>query len=594
MSQGRVSKTDSLLVMAIDFGTTYSGYAFQFRHDYESDRIGSIFANTSWVAEGGNGLMSWKTPTTLLLNPDDSFNSFGYEAEEVYQELIENEEHHDFHYFRRFKMMLHNKMIMNRDVIIEDSGGRGFPARTVFRHSIDYLKKHFFKTIEERALNLEHKDIQWVLTVPAIWNEPAKQFMREAAVEAGIPSDNLQLALEPEAASLFCKYVPAEKQSDEDGQNMKIVPFSIGTRYMILDLGGGTGDVTVHEVVDENSLREINVASGGAWGGTNVDKAYYNMLKSIFGEDVLMKFKTERRTDMLEFQRDFEMKKRHIRDKLGQNTRPVIISVPALLSEYVRELKGMSLQDIVANSEFADKIKIKPGNKLAIARELMETLFDDPREQIVTHVRNILENQENENRISAILMVGGFSTSNIIVDAVKQAFPELRVVVPPEPGLAVVKGAVLCGHAPLTISSRVCKYTYGVAVYDNFDENKHPLEKRVEHENEVLCKDVFSMFIQAGQSVDVNKSVDESYDVPKPHAPVSLQIYATPDKNPLFTTDEHCEMLGRIIIKPPASGWQKGAKIKISMKFGGTEFEVHATDPQNPETVYSTKCDFLL
>jgi hypothetical protein len=543
---------------------------------------------------------------------------------------------------------------MNRDVTIEDSGGRRYSARTVFKHSIEFLNKHFFSTIENRSLGIEKKHVQWVLTVPAIWNEPAKQFMREAALEvnhyilkvhgnlliyfppfhlrtffkfqAGIPSDRLQLALEPEAASLFCKYVPAEKQTDEDGLNMKIVPFSIGTRYMILDLGGknftqyhskekkglcllhifgvlyiqigGTGDVTVHEVVDEDSLKELNVASGGAWGGTNVDRAYFNMLKSIFGEEVLKKFKTERRTDMLEFQRDFEMKKRHIREKVGQNTRPVIISIPVQLSEFIKEMKGITLQDAVADSDFADKIKIKPGNKLAINREVMEALFDDPRKEIIGHVRNILENQDAENRISAILMVGGFSTSNIIVDAVRQAFPNLRVVVPPEPDLAVVKGAVLYGHAPLTISSRVCKYTYGVAVYVDFNDEIHPPEKKVEidedNRKEVLCKDVFSKFVEAGESVSVNKSFDKIYDVTKPHSPMSLQIFATPEKNPLFTTDKHCQMLGTITISPPHEGWKKGAKIKVSMEFGGTEFKVHASDDQNPNTLYSTNFDFLL
>ena len=30
---------------------------------------------------------------------------------------------------------------------------------------------------------LEEQDIHWVLTVPAIWNDVAKQFMREAAEE---------------------------------------------------------------------------------------------------------------------------------------------------------------------------------------------------------------------------------------------------------------------------------------------------------------------------------------------------------------------------------------------------------------------------
>ena len=30
------------------------------------------------------------------------------------------------------------------------------------------------------------QDIRWVITVPAIWRQKAKQFMREAAYEAGI------------------------------------------------------------------------------------------------------------------------------------------------------------------------------------------------------------------------------------------------------------------------------------------------------------------------------------------------------------------------------------------------------------------------
>lgn len=340
-------------------------------------------------------------------------------------------------------------------------------------------------------------------------------------------------------------------------------------------------------------MKELNVASGGAWGGTNVDRAYMELLISIFGEDVIKRFKTERRTDMLEFQRDFEMKKRTIRDRMGQNIRPIVISIPACLSEYVREMKGWSLENAISNSEYADKIKLKPGNKFAFARELMETLFQTTQEQIVQHVREILDNQDSENRISAILMVGGFSTSNIIVDAIKEAFPDLRVVVPPEPGLAVVKGAVLYGHAPLTIASRVCKYTYGVAVYDTFKEGIHPPEKRLETKTEVLCKDIFNKFIEAGQSVSVNSSVDKTYDVTEPNAPMALNIFATTEKNPAFATDEKCEMLGSITIQPPEGGWKKDAKIKVSMKFGGTEFEVHATDEQSPQTVYSTQFDFL-
>ena len=32
-------KRDKVLVAAIDFGTTYSGYAFSFKHDYQAGKL---------------------------------------------------------------------------------------------------------------------------------------------------------------------------------------------------------------------------------------------------------------------------------------------------------------------------------------------------------------------------------------------------------------------------------------------------------------------------------------------------------------------------------------------------------------------------
>ena len=52
-------------------------------------------------------------------------------------------------------------------------------AMKVFSASIKYLKDHFVGKIE--SLKLVETDIHWVLTVPAIWKDNAKQFMREAA-----------------------------------------------------------------------------------------------------------------------------------------------------------------------------------------------------------------------------------------------------------------------------------------------------------------------------------------------------------------------------------------------------------------------------
>lgn len=100
-----------MLVAALDFGTTYSGYAFSFKGDYTNDPS-KINANTTWTT-GSKSLVSQKTPTCLLLRPDQTFHSFGFEAEEHYSSLAEKNEHHSWYYFRRFKMLLHNNMVWN-------------------------------------------------------------------------------------------------------------------------------------------------------------------------------------------------------------------------------------------------------------------------------------------------------------------------------------------------------------------------------------------------------------------------------------------------------------------------------------------------
>jgi hypothetical protein len=56
------------------------------------------------------------------------------------------------------------------------------PAMIVFTESLKYLKDHLIKTLEKDSIDIRPQDIHWVITVPAIWTDSAKQFMREAAI----------------------------------------------------------------------------------------------------------------------------------------------------------------------------------------------------------------------------------------------------------------------------------------------------------------------------------------------------------------------------------------------------------------------------
>ena len=113
---------DHLMVAAIDFGTTYSGYAFSFRYDFENDPL-KVSAN-SWTA-GSGGLMSHKTPTTVLIDDSGELDAFGYEAEDRYTELADDDAHGGHYYFRRIKMMLFDpKTVNNNQLKIIVSGAR--------------------------------------------------------------------------------------------------------------------------------------------------------------------------------------------------------------------------------------------------------------------------------------------------------------------------------------------------------------------------------------------------------------------------------------------------------------------------------------
>lgn len=69
---------------------------------------------------------------------------------------------------------------LNEKTKIPDCTGEQMPAIEVFSAGIRYLKTHLFTHFNER-IPMRDADIHWVLTVPAIWDEAAKKFMRICA-----------------------------------------------------------------------------------------------------------------------------------------------------------------------------------------------------------------------------------------------------------------------------------------------------------------------------------------------------------------------------------------------------------------------------
>lgn len=99
-----ISSDHYSLVCAIDFGTTFSGIAYSLKREYRDDPMKITVPEWRFLQ------ISYKTPTTILLDNEEKFVAFGYEAESKYAELAEDEEQYDYFYCRRFKMLLYNTL----------------------------------------------------------------------------------------------------------------------------------------------------------------------------------------------------------------------------------------------------------------------------------------------------------------------------------------------------------------------------------------------------------------------------------------------------------------------------------------------------
>ncbi|XP_063402350.1 heat shock 70 kDa protein 12B-like isoform X1 [Mytilus trossulus] len=527
--------SSKLLVVAIDFGTTYSGYAFS----YISQREKVYTYNWS------KGITQTpKTPTSILFTPRKDFRSFGYEAEEEYARLSQLKENREWYFFKRFKLTLYKNEDLNEKTNIRDCTDKDMLAIEVFSGGIHYLKDHLLTHFKERIPHLREGDIHWVLTVPAIWDEAAKKFMRKSAEKAGIPGSRLTLALEPECAALYCQL--GDPRSG-------LSPMKPGAKFLLLDCGGGTVDITVHEVRYENSLKEIHRASGGPWGGIKVDDAFQEHLLELFGFDRIASLPKH---EVIELERSFELLKKNVNteDKTYHMQLPLILRQSAEPGTLV-------------------------AGKLRLSSRVVKAFFERPTEHICRKIQEILLSLRQLD-LDTILLVGGFAESKLLQEKVQLKFPTLKVLKPNEPSAAVIKGAVEFGHCPEKVRFRMSPYTYGVDTVAPFRHGKDPFSKYREINGEAYCDDIFHVHVKKNQSVETDTEIsNEDYNpMTQGQTDMNFKVATSDSLSPTYIDDPGNRIIGSFDVQIPHAFASLQRYVNVKMIFRGTEIEVEAKD----------------
>ncbi|XP_062571661.1 uncharacterized protein LOC134233693 isoform X2 [Saccostrea cucullata] len=561
------------VVVALDFGTTYSGFAF-----WRKENPSEIYPG-KWKTNSAEVLESLKTPTSLLLNKNNELIEFGFEAERIFKELLEDRLDSDYRFFSKFKMCLHQKQTFDKEMEIEDHLGDSAKAIEVFSIAIRFLKDECTQLLEEKNMMVADDEIRWILTVPAIWDESAKQFMRKAAEQAEIPSHQLKLALEPEAAAIY-----VIKESKQVLGAESLTTYEPGAKIMLADLGGGTADFTVLELLDDRKMKQLYRASGGAWGGNMVNKNVWNMLENIFGKDIIKEFKKQT-AEYLEMESNIELKKRD----LTLESRLQLPIFPSF-SDLCKSLRGKTYKNLIQESPFADIVKVRVG-KLVFEPKMVERIFDMTLSHLFTTVDKIL-GSPNTHGVNDIILVGGFSQSEIIVKQFEKRFRRYKVIIPTDPGLAVLKGAVMFGQNINIITSRISPHTYGFDTMKYFMSGD-PQNKRKKIDGTYYCVDIFEKMVAIGESVDVGKTVEkEVYAASAEMTKMGLKFYQSNEENPQFVSDEGCVCIGELLVDMPDIRGGKERSVLVSIKFGETEIMVCGVDRTTGKR-QETKLDLL-
>lgn len=151
-----------------------------------------------------------------------------------------------------------------------------------------YLKRHLVqyiidKELGERQIFFTEKEphIRYVLTIPGMLNSSAKQVIVEAAVLAGLVSEerikDLVVITEPQAAALYCKkhYGNFEKKNR--------------TTFIICDAGGGfvdsaTFSLSVDKGSGEESITEVSEGEGDTCGSAYLDANFRKYLLDFYAD----------------------------------------------------------------------------------------------------------------------------------------------------------------------------------------------------------------------------------------------------------------------------------------------------------------------
>ena len=402
---------------------------------------------------------------------------------------------------------------------------------------------------------------------------------------------SLYLALEPESAALYCREC-AEKANSQSPSS---------TCYMVLDIGGGTVDITAHKITDEGAIQVILPPRGNDWGGKKINEEFKLFLGELIDDPTFGKYistgdveadsKHSADLDMI-INQTFEAQKKIFgsKNEHTQQDEALIQLSHTFMMTYEADLK----KGVV---EFSDDDVQLSDDELVLSYIQMDNFFSHSVEEIVSCVGECVKEVERQHKLESVFFVGGFGGSKYLHGKVKDTLAShIKTICPRDHITAVVSGAVLFRQNPTIIRSRVADATYGAACTAKFDPTLHKQEYVFyDDDHYKRCNHLLLPFVIKDDIIDAKYILTHIYN-PLKHFQTSapFEIYTTTGKTVEYVCGPRGEELseickiGELSVQMPDTTNDKYRQIKLMFDFTHTEIKVEAYDLTSGLKVYTT------
>ncbi|XP_062605326.1 heat shock 70 kDa protein 12B-like [Saccostrea cucullata] len=214
-------------------------------------------------------------------------------------------------------------------------------------------------------------------------------------------------------------------------------------------------------------------------------------------------------------------------------------------------------------------------DKLKVRARCINELFEQPVYKLCGYIRKAISHP-NSHGVKLMVIVGGFSESRMLKEFLQEEFPDVKIYIPNEPSLAVMKGSLIYGHNPSVIAQRIANFTYGCVPIFEFEKDEGFTSFGTEETP--LCKGPFDKLVEIGTVLLIGEpQVVRKYHKPVEAKFVSFFIYGSDWKNPTDVSDKSCFYLGNITMKYENFERDAGT-VQLEMLFSGPVINITLKD----------------